>query len=300
MSVATTAPTGLSRQRLLEIARSLPPHLSVLSTLGKLLQDVNTGLDDIAVLLKRDVALAARIVRISNSPVCGGGGQIGSVEEAVNRVGFAEILRLVGAATTTRLTEEGLDHYGVDAEEAGEAMLYTAVACEALAGAAGEEARTAYTLGLLRPLGMLVLERAARGRAWGQPFFDGARWRGYSEWEGETFGIDNCEVAGLILDEWRFPAALGLAVREHYLLRPDEAPGRLAPLRPADRENRLACLLHLAGVLAMSAGHVFPGERTYWSATPEKLAAAGLDEAHMHAAAENAAVQFARLSQALA
>src|ERR1043165_8129522 len=88
--------TPFSREKLLTVARSLPADLSVLSKLGEMLQDVNSDLDAIAGLLRRDVALAARIVRISNSPMFGGGGQVASIEDAVNRVGFSEILKLVG------------------------------------------------------------------------------------------------------------------------------------------------------------------------------------------------------------
>ena len=46
----------------------------------------------------------------------GGGGQIASTEEAVNRVGFSEILKLVGTATAARMTERNLEFYGISAE----------------------------------------------------------------------------------------------------------------------------------------------------------------------------------------
>src|SRR3954471_20320670 len=108
--------TAFSREKLLTIARSLPADLHVLSKLGEMLQDVNSELDEIAGLLRRDVALATRIVRISNSPMFGGG-QIASTEEAVNRVGFSEILKLVGTATAARFTDRALEFFGISAEK---------------------------------------------------------------------------------------------------------------------------------------------------------------------------------------
>src|SRR3954469_18290936 len=129
--------TPFSREKLLQVARSLPADLSVLSALGEMLQDINSELDEIAALLRRDVALAARIVRISNSPMFGGGGQIASIEEAVNRVGFGEILKLVGTATAARFSERALEHYDISAVKLRDNMLYTAFACEALARVSG-------------------------------------------------------------------------------------------------------------------------------------------------------------------
>ena len=78
-----------AREKLIATARSLPAAPQVLTELGQLLQDINVELDQIADLLKRDAALAARIIRISNSTVFGGSGRIAAIEEAVNRVSAA-------------------------------------------------------------------------------------------------------------------------------------------------------------------------------------------------------------------
>src|SRR3954471_4363986 len=172
--------TAFSREKLLTIARSLPADLHVLSKLGEMLQDVNSELDEVAALLRRDVALAARIVRIGNSPMFGGGGQIASVEDAVNRVGFSEILKLVGTATAARFTERALTHYDIGALQLRDNMLYGAFAAEALARAAGIDSRMAYTAGLLRPLGLMVLDRAGRGQVNWTERYSSSRWPSYS------------------------------------------------------------------------------------------------------------------------
>lgn len=266
MSLAPAVSHAFSREKLLQIARSLPADLDVLSKLGAMLQDANSELDAIATLLRRDVALAARIVRISNSSMFGGGGQVSSIEEAVNRVGFSEILKLVGTATASRFTEHALEGYGISALKLRNNMLYGAFACEALAGAAGIDARVAYTAGLLRPLGLMVLERAARGQIAPQQRYVPAQWPTYSAWEGSIFGVDNCEVAALILDEWRFPAELSDAIRAHYLTR------------ASDFDSRLGALVNVANGLAHRVCRSFPGEAKWWDITGDKLQAAGLTE----------------------
>ncbi len=263
---AVPAPSSIfPREKLLQVARALPADLRVLASLGELLQDPNSDLDQVADLLRRDVAMAARIVRISNSPLFGGSGAIASVEQAVNRVGFGEILKLVGTATAARFTESALDHYGIGAHRLRANMLYGALAAESLARQTGADPRIAYTAGLLRPLGIMVLDRASRGHPAAEAF-SAAAWPSYSAWEGQMFGVDNCEVAALILGEWRFPAELSEGIRAHYLARPD------------DFGTPLAVLLNLANGLSHRVSRSFAGEACWWEITPAKLEAAGLTE----------------------
>lgn len=258
------ASTQFSREKLLQIARSLPADLQVLAALGEMLQDINSELDEVATLLRRDVALAARIVRISNSPMFGGGGGIASIEEAVNRVGFSEILKLVGTASTGRFAERALEHYAISALKLRDNMLYGAFAAEALARASGADPRVAYTAGLLRPLGMMVLDRAGRGTLHWAERFDPAKFPTYSAWEGNCFGIDSLSVNALILEEWRFPREVIAALRSHHLDRSE------------DYDNPLACVLNLAGGLTHREGRAFAGEISWWEITPEKLQSVGL------------------------
>jgi HD-like signal output (HDOD) protein len=266
MSVLPAVVTPFSREKLLQVARALPADLEVLSALGEVLQDINSELDEIAALLRRDMALSTRIVRISNSPVFGGGGQVASVEEAVNRVGFSEILKLVGTATAARFTEKALDHYGISAVQLRDNMLYTALAAEALAKLAGFDPRAAYTAGLMRSLGIIVLDRASRGQARYSHHFAASAWESYSAWEGSIFGVDNCEVTALILQEWRFPAELSNAIRSHYLKR------------SGDAQRPLAALLNVASSLAERSARDFPGEACWWGISPQKLSACGVRE----------------------
>ena len=279
---------AFSREKLLQIARSLPADLQVLSALGEMLQDINSELDEIAALLRRDVALAARIVRISNSPMFGGGGGVASIEEAVNRVGFSEILKLVGTATTARFTERALEHYGISALKLRDNMLYGAFASEALARAAGADARVAYTAGLLRPLGMMVLDRAGRGNLQWTERFDPARFPTYSAWEGSIFGIDSLAVSALILEEWRFPREVVGALRAHHLDRTE------------DFENQLACVLNLAGCLTHKEGRAFAGETSWWEITPKKMQGAGIAEDQLAGAVESTTAAFESAVAALA
>jgi len=256
--------SSFSRERLFEIARSLPAAPKVLERLGALIQDLNTGLDEIAELIKMDPALSARIVRMSNSVVYGGR-SIGNIEEAVNRVGFREVHRLVGIVTTERLTDRFLRFYGLEPQRMREHMLCTAIAAEALADNCDIPPHAAYIAGLLRPLGMLVLDRAAEHLTACEPYEHG-RFGAYMPWEGICFGLANTEVASLVLHDWRFPSDIVDGIREHYLTHED------------DLGNRMAVLLNLAGSIVAEEGMTLPGDRRFWQVDAMKLGALGINE----------------------
>jgi len=282
-----TVALPITRDKIVELARTLPAAPQVLGGLCELLQDVNADLDQVSNQIRMDAALASRVIRISNSAVFGVGMRIGSVEEAVNRVGFGEILRLVGVATVARLVDRELACYCVDAERLRESLLMHALASEALARHTEVDPRTAYTAGLLRALGLLVLDRLARSRLAASDCFNPQRFATYVEWEGAHFGLSHPEVTTMILEEWRFESGLIAAIQDHLLLC------------EASSDNRFACVLNVAGAMVMNAGFALPGETVHWALTPAKLAAAGLDAEQVQNAGREAQVLFTRQRAAL-
>jgi HD-like signal output (HDOD) protein len=266
MSVAPTTVAPLARETLVSVASTLPADLRVLSKLAEILRDPNSELDDIATLLRRDVALAARIVRISNSAAYGGSRSVSSIEEAVNRVGFGEVLKLVGTATAGRLSESALVCYDISAKLLRDNMLYAAFAAEALARPAGIDPRVAYNAGLVRAVGMMVLDRVGRRDAASTPLYSSGRWPEYGEWEASVFGVTSSEVTALVLNEWGFPVELTAAARSHYLTESSAF------------QQPLAALLNVANGLARHVCRTFRGEEARWDITPEKLSAAGVTE----------------------
>lgn len=261
-----TNASPLSRESLVAIARTLPADLRVLSKLNEMLEDPNSELDEVAALLRRDVALAARIVRISNSASFGAGRCVASIEGAVNVVGFGEILKLVGTATAGRMSESALQCYDISANLLRDNMLYAAFAAEALARPAGIDPRVAYSAGLLRGVGLMVLDRAGRRDAATAPLYSPHRWTEFLSWEKSVFGIASCDVTAMLLDEWGFPVEIAAAVRAHYLTQ------------PSDLAQPLAVLLNVANCLARHVCRSFRGEEAWWQITPEKLSAVGLTE----------------------
>lgn len=276
--------SALTRDKLYEIARTLPTSPRVLAGLSELLADINAGLDEVASLIKRDGPLAARLLRVSNSVAYAGAGamRIGAVEEAVNRVGFSEVYRLVGAITSDRLSERSLVFYDIKPQTLREHMLFAALAAEMLAEECGEDPRMAYTAGLLRPLGMLVLDRVAEHLT-NCERYDKARYGDYRFWEGVMFGVPNPEVACMVLESWRFPPDIVSPIREHYLTR------------ATDMENKRAVLVNLACSIVSDCGYGLEGDQRFWDYSQQKLDALGLENEQYRNAKSRAEELFERL-----
>lgn len=263
MSLATT----LDREAMIASAASLPTAPQIMARLYKLLLDFNAGLRSIADLLKRDPALTARIIRISNSPAYGAGG-IGSIEEALQRVGFGEVYRLVGSATNESVGRDGLRCYGFSGEAFRRHNLYSALVAEQLALVVGLDARSAYTAGLLRAIGQLLLDVVGHARlSHAETFVESGAGRAV-EWERRTFGVSHHEVAGVLLGEWGFPEEIVRAV-EHC--RGDTA-----------EISELGRVIDLTDNIVRLAGFGLASDESEWGLPQEKLAALGIS----HEAAE--------------
>jgi len=277
-----------TRDAILETAKKLPPAAQILAGICELLHDVNTDLDQIATEIRRDAALAGRVIRISNSVVYGGGGAVASVEEAVSRVGFAEIVRLVGTATVNRIADRELGAYHIGLDTLREALLMHGLAAETLAEYVGMNRNTAYLAGLLRGLGIMVLDRFAGDRMPQPLTYDPKQFESYAKWELVRFGVTATSVTTMALDDWKFPEEIVTAIEMH-----------LDPTLGDDEAEKLANVLNVAGAIAAGNQRALPGELICWAATPERLAAIGVDEWQYRSIVQRASELFEQQRQAL-
>lgn len=275
-----------SQKEIFEIAATLPAAPQVLAEVSDLLEGVNADIDGVAEVLRRDGPLSAAVLRISNSAYYGSGGG-GSIEAEVSRIGFAEVHHMIGCAATGVVADRELRYYGIDTETLRHNMVCSAVAAESLAISARCNPRHLYTAGLLRPIGMMILDRMASRS--GNPLdkFDLARDGNYAAWEDRVMHIRNAAVTAVVLSEWRFAQDVVDSVRDHCLMHGAKDP------------TRGAAVLHLACWVTAQIGLGLPGEHDAWALAPEKLALAGLLEEEVTAKIPIVAEEFKELQVAL-
>jgi HD-like signal output (HDOD) protein len=268
---------------LIEVAQGLPAAARLLVELGQLIRNPAAETRDVTAVLRRDPALVSRLIRLANGSVYARAEPASSLEEAVACIGFAEVHRLVGALASAQQAEIKLSCYGTDPVRARHNALFTALIMEQLAGLADEDPRAAYTIGLLRTIGRMVLDQLAT-RFIGVVEFDPARWPAIHAWEQEHWELTSAEASEKILIHWRLPAETALAIRHHGL--------------PANRHNPMIHLLNLAAGAADHRGYGLPGEEAYWRFLPENFTKAGVDPKQFQRAAESADRAFHRLVSA--
>lgn len=276
--------TPFPREMLLHVVKTLPAAPRIMSRLGHLLLDPNSDMSEVTSLLRCDTALTARIIRISNSAFYNSGHPNGSLDEALTRVGYMEVYRLVGLAAVAQMGDHELPLYGITGARLRENSLLTALILEVLARRSGIDARVAYTAGLLRSVGKIALDRLTRKGAYAG-VYNGRENGRLGDWETNFIGLNNCEAAAVIMTEWRFPGATVEAIRAHYT--------------PNSASEPLVALLNLACGAAEFGGHGLPGEADYW---PVPLAIGGaveIGEEQTHEALCEALEMFGPLREAI-
>ncbi|MEO7346090.1 MAG: HDOD domain-containing protein, partial [Opitutaceae bacterium] len=193
---------SLNREKIVALGTKLAPAAATFGRMRTLLQDPETGLDEIAQVIRLDGALTFHVVRMSNSVLFGLRERTDSLDLAVGRVGLKEIFRLVGLAATRQVCQKDLPSYRLPAQRLWENAVATAAAAEVLAGRGSHDAGLAYSAGLLRTLGRVVLD----GAGYGKIYPGEAEWPSVAEWEKATYGITSAEVTTILLSHWRFPS----------------------------------------------------------------------------------------------
>lgn len=276
--------TTVSEQELQAVAARLPTAPRLLVELGQLMNDPAADATDVVGLLGRDPPLVAQVIRISNSAAYCPSEPIGSLERAIAFVGFAEVHRLVGVVANAQLAEQRLRLYPFNAAHLRQNTLFVALLMEEMAKPAGERPRSCYTVGLLRTIGMMALERLAHEDR-NIPSFRDSGETVLDVWEQKHWGITNVEAAEKILLHWRLPHETVMAIRYHC--------------QTSGKHNPIIHLLKLAATAASDRFGGLPGEEGYWRVTPDNFAKAGITERDFQIACERAQRKFEELKAAV-
>lgn len=277
----------ITRDRVVKVADALPCAPRVLEELKTLLANPNSDMDQVASLLRRDGSLTARIIRVANGVMYNRGDPVGSLEEALARVGYSEVYRLTSMASMLQLMDLPMRFYPITNQRLRENSLLCGLAMEGLAGDVGLDARTAYTAGLLRSVGVVVLDTTAqRDLRYVRPTPIGPD--GLLAWEQQMFGLTSADAGAAVLRAWHFQVDVYVAVRDQY--------GHNLAVDPLP----MAKLLHVAIDEAEKAGLALPGCAPY---TAEQTAAAReslqLPDDHVAEAMRRALFKFERMRDVL-
>jgi HD-like signal output (HDOD) protein len=195
---------------LLDQPHKLPTVPAVVQKLIASFSDEDVSFNVIADQISADPALTAKLLRLANSAYFHLSRSIGTVDEALQMLGFVMVRNLVlgnGMSAAFRNTK------GMDLKQFWLYNLYTASSARWLAGKLALNADLVFTVGLMHGLGQLQMHVAAPQAVQpldkAMPVLDAGR----AAYEQSTLGFHNGEVAAELAKMWNFPEPIVEALR---------------------------------------------------------------------------------------
>ncbi|MDD5170337.1 MAG: HDOD domain-containing protein [Syntrophales bacterium] len=229
---------------LLSIKR-LPAFPMTIQRVIELLQNDDYSVNDVANVIKYDQAIAANILKISNSAYFGSRQRIRSIQDAVIHLGQKQLIRAVQTAGISRYFNKDAKGYGTKAKELWEHSVAVALMSQILSRQFyHREDAILYTAALIHDIGKLVMGEFVNESS--ERIFQLVSQRGFSflEAEEDVIGINHAELGGRIAEYWNFPPDICNAIAYHH--RPD--------LLDQKEENTMPSLVYLADQFCLIMG----------------------------------------------
>jgi putative nucleotidyltransferase with HDIG domain len=230
-------PLGTLRDSIQE----LPTIPETLNRILDLLEDPDSGARDLAEVMRSDPPLAAKILRLANSPLYRKQRTLTTIQEGVAVLGYRTV-RQVALCVSVISTLAG------ECAERGSPLDYRqlwrhGVTVGTLAGQlarlrGGLDPETVFTAGLLHDLGKFVLVLEFPG-TYGSLLAERRReGRRLAEMERRELGFDHARAGEELANAWNFPVELAEPIGAHHDLQPPSVPAAVVALAD-DLGNRL-------------------------------------------------------------
>lgn len=221
-----------------EVVRQLkhfPSAPRVLPPLKRLLSDPNSSMEAVISFIRLDPGIAARVLQMGNSAYYGNGTPCYTIDQAVNRIGYGQILELVSYAVASQVLVRPLASYQIEADELWRNAVACALAAEIIASQTGVDHNIAYTTGLLHSVGQVAIDEwLFQQRPGTTTLLAGPLPREAMDAERQLLGFHQGDAGAALLRLWEFPPAMTEPVRWQY-----------SP-RTTLGHQRESCLLHCA------------------------------------------------------
>lgn len=203
-------------REVLASAKDLPTLPTVILRLQSLIRDPNSGADDIAEVINRDIALTSKTLRLVNSAFYGFSQRVDNVAHAIVIMGLNKVKNLVLTASVLdsfkNPESSGFDYVGF-----WEHAIGTGIAAEALAKCLRSTySEDAFVAGLLHDVGKLIFcqyfpedHGKVQNLVADQELM-------VVQAENQLLGFDHALIGSWLAEKWKFPEELCLAIRMHH------------------------------------------------------------------------------------
>ena len=204
-------------------ADSLPSLPAVAMEVLRLTGEEGTTLDDLAEAISRDPALAAKLLKLSNSSLFSMSHEVATLQKATMVLGMKSVMLMALSFSLTDAVPKGGSKQAFDYGDYWYRSLVGAVAGRSLAQIVGqpELADEAFLCGLLANFGALVMAECLPEDYAAVLSTAGGNWP-TAELEDQLMGFNQSDVTMALLESWSIPHLLCKAVG--YMQRPQKLP----------------------------------------------------------------------------
>ena len=227
------------KQRILRHMKDLPPIPQTIFKAREIMANPDSDFKELSNLFETDQAIAAKILKIANSPYYGYSGKITSIQRASVILGHKTLVELLTVIGTAGLLGNKLEGYWLDSGALWKHSLAVAFGSRIIANTIKPAlSNDAFTSGLIHDVGKLILDQYIKER-WElfQNFMDDGE-HTFLDAEKKILDLDHAEVASEVCKKWNIPEPLTVAIRYHH--HPSQSNG-----------SELAYIVHVADAIAM-------------------------------------------------
>ncbi|MCD6570375.1 MAG: HDOD domain-containing protein [Deltaproteobacteria bacterium] len=235
------------RERILADVNALPAISAVASQMASIMNDPDVDIQDVVGIVEYDPGITANVLRLANSSYFGGLHSIGSIRQAIMRLGMNKLFDLIVISATHEVIDKPIAGYNLPPGELWRHSVAVAITARNFASGLGIMAEdTAFTAGLLHDVGKIVIGAFVEKDFNKINAIAKTSDLSFETAEREIFGVDHAEIGAAVLDMWKFPTPVTRAVRFHH--SPEAVQGS-APEVDA---------IHIADILCLMMG-IGPG-----------------------------------------
>ena len=189
--------------------------------LKAVVDDPESSMADVANVVANDPALAARLLKIANSPYFGFPARITSIARATSLLGTQQIHDLV-LATTVAEAFSGIPTELINMQDFWSNSIRCGLLCRRLAQACNVlDSERLFVEGLLHDVGHLVMYQGLPEASAAALLESQQQYRPLYQIERELIGFDYAQVGAALMHSWHFPP--GLIESVHYQNEPARA-----------------------------------------------------------------------------
>jgi putative nucleotidyltransferase with HDIG domain len=267
--------------------KSFPSMPGAAAKLLILMDDPDISVAQIEAILGQDPGLMANILRLANSAYFGMPSKVGSIKQAVLRLGLKRLVQIVIASCVSAIMDKPVTGYDLPPGDLWHHSVGVTVAAEGLMKELNiKTSEEIFTAALLHDVGKLVVGEFIDNNI-RQIEDSTSQGISFAKAESKVLGTNHADIGAQILNRWSLPPVIVNAVRWHH--SPESA----------DSTDMMLDIIHVANVLCLMIGIGVGRDGLQYRPSEEVVERLGLKPFHLERVASQVLQWVNELSDAL-